>query len=388
MGPGGPRALTGGDEARELEALLQLRLLPRVGDRTAARLLDRFGTAQAALSCARSDFRAIAGEAACRFRDTARSEARQAAREAIAAARAKGMELLGRGLPGYPGRLLHLADPPPVIFTLGRRSLLSRPAMAVVGTRRATGSGRRFAERLGEVLSAHGVPVVSGLALGIDGAAHRGALRGGGSTVAVLGTGIDGFHPRSHRSLQRRIGEDGLLVSEFPPGDGVRPHNFPRRNRIIAALSTGVVVVEAGRGSGALITVDHALDVGRDVYAVPGDVESEGARGVNALLRDGARALVDPYDLLEELRAAGHLVREPAGQRRQEAEGRPGSGGQAEGAGALLECLGRAPVSTDDLTRRSGLGPARVLRLLSELELEGRVMRDLAGWREVPGRAR
>lgn len=388
MGSGRPRPLTVGEEGRELEALLHLRLLPRVGDRTTARLLDRFGTARAALTSSQADFQDVAGEAASRLRDATGSETRRAARGAIVSARRKGMGLLGRGLPGYPECLLHLADPPPVIFTLGSLGLLERPAVAVVGTRRATGSGRRFAERLGEVLAAHEVPVVSGLALGIDGAAHRGALRGGGSTIAVLGTGVDGCHPPSHRSLQSRIGETGLLVSEFPPGEEVRPHHFPRRNRIIAALATAVVVVEAGRRSGALITVDHALDVGREVYAVPGDVESEGAQGVNALLRDGARPLVDPHDLLDDLRVAGRLLREPTERGGGIGRSRSMEGQLTQGAGPLLELLGTGPVSTDDLTQRSRIAPARVMQLLSELELEGQVIRDYAGWRRVPGSPR
>ncbi|MEX0843070.1 MAG: DNA-processing protein DprA, partial [Gemmatimonadota bacterium] len=358
------------------------------GDRTTARLLDRFGTARAALTSSPADFQDVAGPTASRLRDATGSETRRAARGAIVVARKKGMGLLGRGLPGYPECLLHLADPPPVIFTLGSLELLERPAVAVVGTRRATGSGRRFAERLGEVLAAHDVPVVSGLALGIDGAAHRGALRGGGSTIAVLGTGVDGCHPPSHRSLQRRISETGLLVSEFPPGEEVRPHHFPRRNRIIAALATAVVVVEAGRRSGALITVDHALDVGREVYAVPGDVETEGAQGVNALLRDGARPLVDPHDLLDDLRVAGRLLREPMERGGGIGSSRSMEGQPIQGAGPLLELLGAGPVSTDDLTQRSRIAPARVMQLLSELELEGRVIRDYAGWRRVPGSPR
>jgi DNA processing protein len=374
--PGRRGALSPEEEA-ELEALLHLRLLPRVGDRAADRLLRRFERARAAVAAPDEVLRELAGPAAVDARAAAGPAPARMAKEALARARELGLTVTGRGLPGYPGRLLHLADPPQVLFLKGRTELLGADGTAVVGTRRATGGGRRFAARLGRILAREGIPVISGLALGIDGAAHRGALEGGGPTVAVLGNGVDRAHPSSHARLQARIGEEGLLVSEFPPGEGAAPHHFPRRNRILAALARAVVVVEAGARSGALITVDHALDLGREVFAVPGSVEWEQSKGTNGLIRDGARVLVRPEEFLEGWE---ELV-EPDGVRpgaRSPEDPPPPATPDPEG---ILPHLGAAPRPLDEISTVLGRAPSRVLRALSELELAGAAILDEGGWR-------
>ncbi len=363
-----------GEVLPELIGLLRLRLLPGVGDRTVTRLLAHFGTAVAALEADHAPFAALAGKEAARARE---DEGEGEARAILERAGGLGMAVAGIGLPGYPPALLRLVDPPPVLFLRGRLELLDAPALAVVGARRATGEGRRFARWLGEELAGAGVAVVSGLALGIDAAAHRGALGGAGSTVAVLASGLDEVHPASHRRLQERIGHEGLLVSEFFPGERVWPHHFPRRNRILAGLGRGLAVIEAGERSGALITVDHALDLGIRIFAVPGPLSSPSSIGTNALLRDGAECLVDPRDLLGGRESGMEDPLFPEFSPRVAARDPRPEGGER---GELLSLLGTNPVTVEALQERSGLRAHALLPLLLELELEGRVLRSAAGW--------
>jgi DNA processing protein len=257
-----------------------------------------------------------------------------------------------------------LPDPPPLLFSRGDEQLLSSRSVAVVGSRKATPAGRRVAEEIARLLSREGVPVVSGMALGIDGAAHRGALNGRGGTLAVLGSGLDVAHPPSHRALLRQVRKEGLLVSEFLPWEAPRPFHFPKRNRIIAALAHAVIVVEAGERSGALITVDHALDLGREILCVPGSVETPQSRGSNALLRDGARVLTHPEAVLEEL--AGLL---PGA----EASGSPGPADPAlpPELRELWSVLSSEPMSLELLARQAKVSPGEALAGLTTLELEG-----------------
>jgi DNA processing protein len=368
--------------AGEREALLLLRLLPGLGDRGASLLLRRLGSARAVLEHPTA-LEELAGPDA---RRAARSpELRARTRELPERAAKLGIVLVGITAPDYPPRLHDLHDPPPVLFLKGRSELLSRPMVAIVGCRRATGTGRRVAERLGRDLSLAGVTVTSGLALGVDGAAHRGALDGAGSTVAVLGRGPDRAYPVAHGALFRRIAREGLLVSEFPPGEPVRRHHFPRRNRILAALAAGVVVVEAGSRSGALITVEHALDLGRQVMAVPGSVEHVQSVGSHALIRDGAALVTDAREVLETL----EWRREPPPDESGDPPGFPdmGPGGRTVPrpavpgeVGRLEGLLGPAPIPLEDLLERSGLPPGRALALLTRLEIQGRARRDPEGW--------
>lgn len=258
-----------------------------------------------------------------------------------------------------PPALRHLHDPPPLLFLRGRTELLDRPSITVVGSRRATARSRDVAERLGHALASVGRCVASGMALGIDGAAHRGALRAGGDTIAVLGRGADEPYPPSHRRLFRDILARGLIVSEFPPGTPPLPHHFPRRNRILAALSDTVVVVEAGARSGALITVDHALDLGIDVWAVPGPIDLGACTGSNRLLADGAHALVSVASFIEEVGGGERSARSSP-------EGPPTR---------LLSVLAQEPMNVDELAARLSLSAPEVLMMLTELELAGAVRR-------------
>ena len=274
----------------------------------------------------------------------------------------------------FPVALTTIADPPPVLWTRGRVEALNAPAVAIVGSRAASPYALAVAEQLAADLAACGLVVVSGLARGVDSAAHRGALAAGGVTVAVLGSGVDVIYPPEHASLAKTIDAAGAVISELVPGTRPQQWFFPLRNRIISGLSRAVVVIEAGEKSGSLITARCALDQGRDVLAVPGNVLSGRNRGAHALLRDGARIVESADDILEELgmRGAGIAVR-PAG-----AEDRRGLTPDAtpRAADAVLDCLvpGEA-CDLDEISGRSGLKPPRLLPRLFELELQGLVHR-------------
>jgi DNA processing protein len=271
----------------------------------------------------------------------------------------------------YPERLLHLSDPPCPLFARGRLELLETPMVAVVGTRRCTPYGRDAARRIATGLAAAGVTVVSGLARGIDGEAH--AAAGPARTAAVLGCGIDVVFPVDHRSLQESIGIEGLLVTEQLPGSPPAAHNFPRRNRIIAGLALGVVVIEAPVKSGALSTARKAADGGQDVFAVPGPIGTRSSAGTNALIRDGARLVTSAREVLQRLR----LPLPPEGC---EEEVPPG---ELEGQGlALWRVLGREPMHVDEIATEVGLEPHRSLASLLALEIRGHA-RQLPGMRFV-----
>lgn len=279
----------------------------------------------------------------------------------LARLRALGLRFLARSDPGFPPLLGSIHDPPPGLFLrgVGDHELLIRPAVAVVGARACSPYGRQVARRLGRELAAAGLVVVSGLARGIDGEAHRGALEAGGPTVAVLGCGIDRDYPAAHRSLAAEIAASGLIVSEYAPGIEPAPWRFPARNRIVAGLCRATVVVEARERSGALITTDLALDEGREVFAVPGEITSALSAGPNALLRLGATPCTAIADVLESFGlevAAG--VSDAVG----------------ETAGRVLEQVRGAAVSVDELARATGLAAGELAAALTELELAGAVV--------------
>jgi DNA processing protein len=353
--------------------LLLLQELPRVGPVIVKRLLGRFGTAERALTAPEQEFAAVAGSAAARAR---RDPAlRRLVGEALSGVEALGLSIETWSGDRYPEALRRLADPPPVLFLSGREELLGRaPAITIVGARRATGRARDVAERLAASLARAGVTVISGLALGVDGAAHVGALCAEGDTVAVLGTGADIPYPRAHRRLHERIRAAGLLVSEFLPGTPAAPHAFPRRNRILAALSRATVVVEAGRRSGSLITVDHALDLGKDVWAVPGPIDRSVCSGSNRLLVDGARPLVSIDEFVAW--AAGFAPTPPAVA---SDAGQASPGLEARRPRSLEERLVAAlqedALLADELAERFDVPVPQVLALLTTLELHGEVVR-------------
>jgi DNA processing protein len=265
---------------------------------------------------------------------------------------------VSRGRPGYPPLLAELYDPPArLLLRGGPAEILSRPAVAVVGARSCSSYGTQVARDLARELAAAGVVIVSGLARGIDGEAHRGALAAGGLTVAVLGCGIDRDYPRAHAELARRIAEGGLIVSEYPPGVEPAPWRFPARNRIVAGLARATVVVEARERSGALITADFALELGREVFAVPGEITSGLSKGTNDLIRQGATPLLRPDDVLEAL----GLERPPPAP--------PPS--LSPEATAVLVVLRDGAAALDEISRATGLGSPEVAVALTELELAG-----------------
>jgi len=263
----------------------------------------------------------------------------------------------------YPAALGTIIDPPFVLWARGAIAALESPAVAMVGSRAASPYGLAVAERLAGDLASRGIAVVSGLARGIDSAAHRGAIAAGGSTIAVLGSGVDVIYPPEHAPLAREIESTGVVMSELVPGTPPLPLFFPLRNRIISGLARAVVVIEAGEKSGSLITARMALDQGREVLAVPGNVLSGRNRGAHALLRDGAKIVESADDVLEELQ-----IGEPARRRATDLA--------APNTDPVLACLTPGePSDLDALAERSGLSPSRLLPRLFELELEGSVAR-------------
>lgn len=345
----------------EVVARIRWTLHKGLGAITLRRLIDQFGSARKALSADRKKL-PLQARRARRARETTRP-----LQDVLGTARRIGALATGYRLPGFPELLTHLDHPPPLLFLRGDPSLLHAPAVAVVGSRKASEYGRGLARSMGEGLARAGVAVVSGLALGIDGAAHRGALAAGGDTIAVLGCGPDVAHPPSHRRLFQDILGKGLVVSEFLPGEAPLPHHFPRRNRLIAGLSEAVVVVEAARRSGALITVEHALDIGRDVFAVPGPVGRRQSEGAHALIRDGAGLVTNAHDVLL---GTGLADAAPDARSRDRAP----SGLDARQR-ALWDALEAEPDHIDLLARRARLDIATAAATLSVMEVHGWVRR-------------
>lgn len=286
------------------------------------------------------------------------------------------VELIIYGSQAYPLALLHVPEPPPLLFVRGELSLLDRVIVAVVGSRQATEYGLTAARMLAQELAGAGVVVSSGLARGIDGAAHQGALEAGGGTIAVLGCGVDIAYPREHAQLQEEIARRGLLLSEFLPGQPPLAHHFPRRNRIIAGLSRGVVVVEAPMRSGALITAGQALELGKDVFAVPGPITRVTSAGTNALLRDGAHFVMEVADVLDVVGVPTRTVPKPTA-----APPLPVLPADLpKEVHSLWAVLDDEPRHVDDLSARTGLAAAHVLASLLRLELNG-LVRQVAGKR-------
>ena len=291
---------------------------------------------------------------------------------AIGRANAAGLAPITLSDRAYPSALAAIVDPPFVLWTRGPTDVLHQPAVAIVGSRAGSPYALAVAERLAADLASRGIVIVSGLARGVDSAAHRGALQGGGSTVAVLGSGADRVYPSEHAALAVQIQRTGVVASELAPGTPPLPHFFPLRNRIISGLARAVVVIEAGEKSGSLITARLALEQGRDVLAVPGNVLSGRNRGAHALLRDGARIVETADDVVDEL---GLTIRVGDGSRLA-ADRLP----SAASRDPVLGCFSVGEVlDFDEIAERSGLRPARLLPRLLELELGGLVARAGGG---------
>jgi len=386
----------------ELSAWLRLLMTPGVGPLSARKLLAAFGSPQAVFDASPASRRAVLSRDIAALFASPEGLAEQLdlswdwwQGEALAE-----RTILTLADPRYPAALLEAADPPLVLFAEGDLRLLRTPAVAIVGSRHATAQGEENARAFAEVLSLAGVTVVSGLARGIDAAAHEGALAalsegaqsGGsmtassttvgsttaGSTIAVLGTGLLQVYPKAHTMLARRIGQHGLLLSEFLLDTPALRANFPKRNRIVAALSRGTLVVEAAVQSGSLITARLAAEMGREVLAIPGSIHAPQARGCHALIKQGAKLVETAQDVMEELRLDVACARHPAEASvlfAQATEAASASTSDSDHADPVLAALGFDPVSQEALSARTGMGPAELGVRLLELELLGEVAR-------------
>jgi DNA processing protein len=288
--------------------------------------------------------------------------------------------------PDYPEQLRHIHDAPLVLYTLGDTGLLAREQIGIVGSRKATPAGLDHARRFAAELSTRELLVTSGLALGVDGAAHAGALDAGFPTIAVIGCGLDRIYPHQHRRLGERVIAHGLLISEYPPGTPAKAAHFPQRNRIISGLSRGVLVVEAGLRSGSLITARMALEQGREVFAIPGSVHSPVARGCHHLIKQGASLVETVDDILEELGAAwwspGVKV-EPDSAPEPKRQGKRPLAGLDSREIAVFEALGYDPQSTDALSSATGLPADQLMQSLLLLELQGLVSSAPGGFQKI-----
>ena len=360
------------DGADDFEAWFRLLETPGVGRETARRLLAACGSPAAVLGAGRMALQEIAGAAVAAALAAVPPDFAtrwQAAKRWLAGG--EGRHLLTLGGPRYPPRLLHTADPPLLLYVQGHISKLAEDGIAVVGSRHATPQGLDNARALARALSDRPLVVFSGLAAGIDGAAHEGALLGAAGTVAVVGTGLDRVYPARHQALAQRIAERGALVSEYAPGTPPLAENFPPRNRIIAGLTLGTVVVEAALRSGSLITARLAAEAGREVFAVPGSIHSAQARGCHALLRDGAKLVETAQDIFDEL--TGFMARPAA------SAAAPATESTAGPIDPLLRALGDDPASIDALQARTGWPAAELAARLLELEFDGKVARMAGG---------
>jgi DNA processing protein len=357
----------------ELEARLRVHRLPEVGPKRFHKLINAFGSASAALSAPASAWRALGLPSASA--EARRSpHVRDGASAALAWLERPGQHLLMWDDPTYPALLAEIADAPPLLFVAGDPGILERPQLGMVGSRRASKPGLDTATAFARSLAGAGFVITSGLALGIDGAAHQGALDVGGQTIGVLGTGIENFYPQRHRQLAATMSAQGsAVVSEFPLDAGPQASNFPRRNRIISGLSLGVLVVEASVASGSLITARLAAEQGREVYAIPGSIHHPGARGCHQLIRDGAVLVETIEHILEALRGwqnvASPATSSVAPVLATTAASHP-----------LLDLLHAAPHTSEGLALSSGWPLPKVLAALTELELEGRISSEAGRW--------
>ena len=360
---------------------LALALTPGIGPVSRRRLLDHFGSVEALFRAEPGTLSAVAGDARAHALTRPDTQREQHIERALAWAQAPNHHLLTPSDPRYPQALLQIADPPAVLFVAGRPEMLSRPMLAVVGSRNATADGAANARAFAHSISQAGWTVVSGMALGIDAAAHDGALLGGCGTVAVLGTGVDVIYPSRHRPLAARIIEDGALVSEFALGTAPVAGLFPRRNRLIAGLVRGVLVVEAALKSGSLITAQLAADFGRDVFAIPGSIHSPVSRGCHALIRQGAQLVESAQDILSQYPSQDPPPpTSPAQPGRSAGAGSPTAAPPDDPALArTLTAIGHAPILPDLLADHLGLAPGEVGAHLVMLELAGLLERRSDG---------
>ncbi|MGV3511683.1 MAG: DNA-processing protein DprA [Novosphingobium sp.] len=358
------------------EAFARIRLLrsPNIGPVSYKQLLRRFGTANAALDALPE----LAARGGAPYRP---APADRIERE-IAALRKAGGRYLFHDSVDYPALLAELESPPPILTVRGDTALLERPSVAVVGARNASAAAVKLARDFATALAGQGYVVISGLARGIDAAAHRGALAGmadGGGTVGVIASGIDVSYPPENIELQEEVAREGLLIAEMPPGTEPLARHFPHRNRIIAGLATGTLVVEAAPKSGSLITARLAAEAGREVMAIPGSPLDSRSHGCNQLIRDGAILVQRPEDVVELLLGFTGQPRSTFREQVPVFVGTPDDGTVADESADIATLLTLAPVGVDELIRQSGASAGAVQMALLELELAGRLQRHAAG---------
>jgi DNA processing protein len=346
---------------QDLESWLRLSLTPGLSDAAMRKLLGAFGAPQHVLKASSAALtRLVSADVAAAIRRGGADSDRISIVDAWLQDPANRVLTLGDTC--YPKSWLQLPDPPCLIYVKGSAELLNREGLAVVGSRNATPQGLATAESFARTLSDAGLTIVSGLALGIDAAAHRGGLAGRASSIAVVGTGLDIVYPARNRDLARQLADQGVIVSELPLGTPALGSNFPRRNRLISGLARGCLVVEAAQHSGSLITARLANEQGKEVFAIPGSIHSPLSKGCHQLIKQGAKLAESAQDILEELRLAPPIARPSPAARPADSH-----------AQALLDCLGFDPCDIDTLCARCGLPSDVASSLLTELELEGLV---------------
>jgi DNA processing protein len=361
-------------DEQELIDLVRLCMIPGVGPQTRKKLLSRFGTPRAVLEAAPSELREIEGVGPKLMEKIRRAPEEIPAEEEIAVCREQDIQILTERHPNYPRLLREIHDPPGLLFMRGTLLATDGLGIGIVGTRHATPYGLRQADRLAQALTRTGLTVVSGLARGIDAAAHRGALAAGGRTIAVLGSGVLNVYPPEHRQLADEVAARGAVLSELPPRAEPLAGVFPQRNRLISGLSMGVIVVEAAERSGALITARHAMEQGKEVFAVPGSVENRTSRGCHRLIRDGATLVESADDVLEQLGPLveavpienGQTIHHPAELLLNEPEQQ------------VLSAIQTEATPLDHVVTATGLPVPQVLATVSVLEMR-RLIRRLSG---------
>ncbi len=344
---------------------LALNFVPGIGSVLFRRLIDRFRSPEAVFRAPEKELLKVEGVSRNLILEIQKGPPEKRVKRELTLLNEIGAKLLTFQDDLYPNRLKEIYDPPPLLYLRGEIKEEDELAVAIVGSRKTTPYGRWMAEKISQDLSQHGITIISGMARGIDSVAHWGALSGGGRTIAVLGCGVDVIYPTENRGLSQKIIEQGALLSEFPIGTPPESGHFPRRNRIISGLAIGVVIVQAGERSGALITAGYALEQGREVFAVPGNVGTETSRGANRLIREGAKMVETSEDILEEILPQWKKEKEVRSEENKIFLD------LSEEEKKLYSLLGGDPMHIDALIRESQFEPGQVSSLLLNLEMKG-----------------
>ena len=353
--------------AEEVFYWLALSLTPGIGSTLMRRLLDRFNTPEAVFHAPMKELSKIEGLGEKVVQEIRKGPLEKVVERELSLLREVGGRVITLKDEEYPKRLRDIYDPPALLYVRGELKKEDEFAISIVGSRKTTPYGRWFTEKVSQELARHGVTIVSGMARGIDSLAHWGAISGGGRTIAVLGCGVDVIYPSENRNLFAKIIDRGAILSEFPMGSPPEGGHFPRRNRIISGLSLGVVVVQASEKSGSLITAGYALEQGREVFAVPGNVGTESSRGTHRLIKEGAKLVESSEDILEE------ILPQWRGERETTPKVEIPRPDLTEEEKVLYELLGDTPLHIDVMIRESRLDPGKVSSLLLNLELKGMI---------------